>query len=73
MVPGAMRLGDLVDAVCRQGAQCSRGARTDGEYPLILKRTTGQMATVFTSDLDVLVGPDVVTYVEAMLELEIGS
>ena len=73
MVHGAMRLGDLVDSVCEQGAVCRRGERDqDGEYPLILERPTGQRAVVFTSDLDVIVGPDIVEYVESMLGLKVS-
>ena len=72
MVHGAMRLGDLVDSVCGQGAVCSRGERNhDGEYPLVLELPTGKRAVVFTSDLDVIVGPDIVKYVENMLGLKV--
>ena len=69
-----MRLGDLVDSVCNQGATYARGERDqDGEYPLVLERPTGQRAVVFTSDLDVIVGPDVVKYVETMLGLKVSA
>lgn len=72
LVAGAMRLGNVVDSACRQGCTTRRGAKDrDGECPLIIERPNGRFAAVFTDDLDVIIGPAVVSHIEAMLDIEI--
>lgn len=70
LVPGAMRLGDLVERASQQGATCCPQAELPGDHPMFINRN-GRRATIFTSDLDVIVGPDVVEYVETMLDIKI--
>ena len=72
MVSGAMPLRQLVESACQQGARYSEGSEIHGERPLFLERN-GVRATIYTSDLDVVVGPDIVEYVETVLNIVIDD
>lgn len=72
MVYGAMMIGRIVDSACRQGATYSEGQAIHGDRPAFLT-LNGVRATLFTCDRGVVVGADIVEYVENTLNIVIDN
>ena len=69
-----MRLGEMVLAAHREGvvAAATRKDRRSQHHLLVLERGD-RRATIVATNPDLPVGPDVVTYVEAMLGVRLRS
>jgi len=72
MVAGAMPLREVVAAVNLQGGTMRLGPTVNGERVMFLERNRLRV-TIFTDDLDVVVGPDTVEMVENGLHVVIDG